>query len=83
MINVSISSFIITDEGKFVNLGQVENFTISDLVVTQEFRGPGLPEKVTKQINFYMVSGEIHIVSMTEKAVENFLRNGICLIGKK
>ena len=83
MINVMIPSFIRTNEGKFVNLGQVESFQIDELVVTQEFRGPGSPEKITKQISLYMPSGEMHTISMTSKELDSFMKNGVCLIGKK
>ena len=80
MINVSISAFILSDEAKFVNLGQVESFFIRDLVVTQEFTKE---PKISKQMVFISVSGEQHTVSMTEKAVENFLRNSICMVGTR
>ena len=80
MINVSISAFILSDEGKFVNLGQVENFFIRELVVTQEFT---TEPKLSKQMVFLTVSGEQHTVAMTEKAVENFLRNSVCMVGTR
>jgi hypothetical protein len=83
MINVNIAAFMRVDGGTFINLSVVESFTIEELIATQEFRTPDQPEKVTKQIRLVMPTGTSYSISMTSKELDSFMKNGVCLIGKK